>query len=327
MGILIVTIMLGAAVEITKTNHTRNAFVRLLPPHACDFEKAIILDSKSYSIAGIDAQHVYLQNRQLGKVIGARILTGDTNTLVKGKPVAQREFKVIDQKINRINHSLGEVVRWDFDTTSTCAPPFTAFTPSGKGGAVFRVIDPKLNKNVLVKTSFHNTSSFTRDDILERQIDGIFCTDGILATSSSINRIVYVYYYRNEFICMDTSLNVIYKGKTIDTTTVAKIKIAKTKDRVTMGAPPLLVNRKMAVDGKYLFVNSTLIARNEQPEKTKDQSVIDVYDLLDGTYRMSFCIPKYKNHKMEEFAVNDDAVFAIHDDVLVKYVLRLSAKE
>jgi hypothetical protein len=125
--------------------------------------------------------------------------------------------------------------------------------------------------------------------------------------SSVSNSLVYLYYYRNEFICADTNLNLKYRGKTIDTNTVAKIKIAKlnSRNQLTLAEPPLLVNKSACVWKNYLFVQSHLIADNENKEIFRHASVMDVYS----------------QNKVKSFKVADNHLVAIFGRYYLSYQL------
>jgi hypothetical protein len=141
--------------------------------------------------------------------------------------------------------------------------------------------------------------------------------------SSVSNSLVYLYYYRNEFICADTNLNLKYRGKTIDTNTVAKIKIAKlnSRNQLTLAEPPLLVNKSACVWKNYLFVQSHLIADNENKEIFRHASVMDVYNLQTGLYRFSFYLGDYGQNKVKSFKVADNHLVAIFGRYYLSYQL------
>ena len=122
---------------------------------------------------------------------------------------------------------------------------------------------------------------------------------------------------------MDTSLNLIYRGKTIDTTTTVKIKLSRinTTHQITFGAPPTLVNKHSCVFGNDLFISSGLLAKNENENSVKGSSVIDVYDLRKGQYRFSFYIPDYEGFKLKGFVVSGKKIIGIFDHYLVSYDL------
>ena len=158
-------------------------------------------------------------------------------------------------------------------------------------------------------------------DLLQKQIDGVFCVDGKIHYSKDLNKIVYLYTYRNEYIVADTNLNLLYRSHTIDTFSRARIKVANVNSDGTsmLGAPPLLVNGKSCVAGNKLYIQSPLLSRNENIADFESSSVIDVYNLDDGYYSYSFYIPMFKNDKFKDFQVNGNLIVTIFNDHLVLY--------
>src|SRR5690606_14246049 len=63
-------------------------------------------------------------------------------------------------------------------------------------------------------------------DILEKQIDGLFSVNGMLHYNKELNRVVYLYSYRNQFMVLDTAMRLLYRANTLDTIAHAHIKVA-----------------------------------------------------------------------------------------------------
>jgi hypothetical protein len=151
---------------------------------------------------------------------------------------------------------------------------------------------------------------------LQKQVDGVFCTDGMMAYDKDLARLIYLYRYRNQYIVMDSNLSMTYRANTIDTTSVAKVKVATiaSTHAHTMAAPPLMVNRQMAVHQQWLFVNSSLLARNEHTRALDQASVIDVYDLLSRKYQFSFYLYDYdRREKIRQFAIYGNRLIALFE--------------
>jgi len=148
------------------------------------------------------------------------------------------------------------------------------------------------NESMLGKLTPDSLRAKFHPEILEKQIDGVFCVDGTMRFSKEIDRLVYTYRYRNQFIVMDTNLNVVARINTIDTTSKAKIKIAtiKSTNSRTLASPPFVVNNQTSVYKQWLFVNSSLLALNDDPDTFNTTSIIDVYDIVNAKYLFSFYI-------------------------------------
>lgn len=163
---------------------------------------------------------------------------------------------------------------------------------------------------------FHN-------ELLEKQIDGLFCVDGRLMFNKKLKQLVYLYYYRNEFIVADTNLSLNYRGRTIDPFSRAQIKVATIGDgnESMLGAPPAIVNGLSCTDSDFLYVQSNILAKNENINQFKSGSTIDCYRLTDGQYAGSFHIPKYKKENLMGFQVVNDKLFAVFGRYLVRFDL------
>lgn len=194
---------------------------------------------------------------------------------------------------------------------------YVAVEHISNNSAVLQTMNFAARENALTK------SNGPQKYVLKRQIDGLLCTDGVLDYSSDLAVVVYTYRYRNQYVCLDTNLNVVRFGKTIDTTSVAKISVSETKGKITMAKPPLMVNRGTFVYGKYLFVHSNLMARNESIDIFKNNSVVDVYDLSDASYRYSFYIEHHNELKMRQFKVVGHIFIAMFNDVFIRYEIPL----
>jgi hypothetical protein len=162
-------------------------------------------------------------------------------------------------------------------------------------------------------------------DLLEKQIDGIFCTDGMLHYVPYFDNLVYVYYYRNQYIVFDKALKLITRSNTLDTTSIAQIKSHKLASSGTyaMTSPPVLVNRNTCIWNKYLLVNSPSLSTNESPETFETSSIIDVYDLQNRKYVFSFHVPDFDNQKLKSFGASGNTMIALFDHYLIAYSIAL----
>lgn len=183
-----------------------------------------------------------------------------------------------------------------------------------------------------LKTLYNILGTFTFNDslqvqyapqLLQKQIDGFFDTDGMMQFDRQSQKFIYTYYYRNQFIIADNNLNLIHRGNTIDTTTKAKLKVAHIKEtgQRKIASLPATVNQLMAVSNDLLFVNSKLIGRYEPKEMWKQASVVDVYNIEKDTYLSSIYIYDINKTKLKEMFVIDNNLYAIIGHQLHKYQL------
>jgi len=196
---------------------------------------------------------------------------------------------------------------------------FTKAQPMGDGRVAIRAQRPPKGEHLMaVLESGTPAGIIKRDGFLEKQLDGIFDTEGTLQYSRDKGIFVYTYYYRNQFIVADSLLRVRYRGHTIDTTTVADldiVRIAKTGD-TKLARPPLTVNKSTSVHRNLLFVHSGLMGRYETREVWEQASIVDVYDLITGEYVTSFYIYDAHLEKMRAFRATDWGLYTLSGSTL-----------
>jgi hypothetical protein len=324
------------AFSIDKSNH-HNGFTRLIQRKvAIDFK---ILDLKydSYYIAGITADHIYLGNStaSLHLLKTNSALTDTQHIVMKIKDINKLKLKSLQTKVDPPYFYFmdilmpgilrGQINTWVADTLILGSEYFTSVVPISEYSLALRSINRKRHENELKKKIIGPAPSKAIAKLLEKQIDGVFCTDGMLHYNSQLNKIIYLYYYRNQYIVMDTNLNLVHRGNTIDTIKRAQIKVAsiRSQNSKTMATPPLKVNKQSCTSGNLLFINSSLLADNETKLFFDNASVIDVYDLKNYQYKFSFYLRNHENKKMREFRIYNNILIALYDHYLIKYDLNI----
>jgi hypothetical protein len=197
---------------------------------------------------------------------------------------------------------------------------FTLGMPLSSSSIIIRSVDSRTNEYMIGKAStLLNETHFNRE-ILTKQIDGTFCTDGTITYNKAANKIIYTYYYRNQFIVLDTTLKILYKANTIDPIEKAQITIdsLKSNKSKTLSSPPLLVNFKTSANKFELFINSKILSNTENKSKFQNSSVLDIYDITNGSYKYSIYVPD-RGSKLIDFRVVDDILYVLHEKYLVKY--------
>jgi len=200
---------------------------------------------------------------------------------------------------------------------------FMAAEPLTDQSMVLKAFDGE--QTVLAKKDLKTGVLTLTPKVLKKQRDGVFCMDGHLHADMESGKVVYVYTYRNQFIVANNDLNVLYNGKTIDTNSIAKIKLQQLDNGQTkFTSPPLVVNKTSAIDQKYLYINSGLQADNENKHAFKNHSVIDVYHLSNGDYKFSFYLPDYNGYKIRSFKVWRQTLLVLYDRYLIMYSLNFN---
>lgn len=165
---------------------------------------------------------------------------------------------------------------------------------------------------------------------IPKQIDGFFSTDGMLSFSREQKKLVYAFFYRGQFLCLDSNLKVLYSAKTIDTVTQAAIYLKENVEEnaltksvsTTMSRPPTPVNRNLRVSKNNIYIWSALKADNESGTSFIENQVVDVYRLQNGTYSHSFYVPNFRGVKFRYLEIVGDKVYCIYpNNHLVKFSL------
>jgi hypothetical protein len=292
--------------------------------------KVLDIQYNSYYLAGVSADQIYLGNVTAPLLLLAvdSALTITKRLSIEGNDL---HVKATQITIDSSNFYMSDLMSYHFYRGSLDSLKarrymydsafFAEAVPISTSTFAIRTFASDVNEYLLARETSYAPHMTRVPDLLQKQVDGLFCTDGMLHYDRATNRLVYLYFYRNQFMCMDTSLNLIYRANTIDTTSRAKIEVVEIESEgaTTLGSPPLMVNKKSCVSGGWLFVNSNLMANNEYEEKFNDASVIDVYSLADGSYRISFYLPNFENQKIKGFMVRGDRLIAVYAHYLLSY--------
>ncbi|WP_413999293.1 MauE/DoxX family redox-associated membrane protein [Flavobacterium sp. W1B] len=315
--------------------HNKNNFIRRFPHKPNKFTHEIDLKLNSYYIAGIGNGKIYLGNvtaplnilaidTTLASFQQYRITLGKNDLRFRTFRVTVKPpyFFIADGAMPCVLR--GSIMDWKTSLQITPKTYFSRLVPIDSSSFAIRARDPESNENILgIITHDTSTSVKLSKKLLSKQIDGVFDTDGILLYNEQLDRIIYTYYYRNQFILADRKLTKIDDGHTIDTISKAQIKVtynSSTKER-QMVSPPLTVNKGTATFGNYLFVNSGLMGRYEPEDHWKRASVIDVYDLAKKTYAFSFYIPNKGKKRMTDFRVYGNLLVCLTDNIITTYHL------
>ncbi|MDN5211963.1 hypothetical protein QQ020_07865 [Fulvivirgaceae bacterium BMA12] len=340
-GCLIFTTVLVAMLYglSDKGRHERNSFVRNYQPDIATKLNELDIRYNSYFIAGMVDNQIYLGN-----------VTAPAHLLIANTTLTDTQHVKLHIK-NRENFKLTKllIVKVDspyFYLVDGLMPGFFRgkigewkaehFMPETKayfnqcipfGDSAFAIRTKSLANKEYELGVVTNDSPHVKLEhgLLEKQIKGTFCVDGELNYSKALDRLVYTYRYRNEYIVFEPNLQLDYRGHTIDTFSRAQINIAKinSENARTLTSRPKIINAQSRVSGNYLYVHSGLLAKNDQLDALYRSSIIDVYDLRNNTYKFSIQIPNHHQKKLTKFQVfNDEMLVATHDRYLVTYDLK-----
>jgi len=315
--------------------HYKNKFIRRFPQHVAQEIYKVDLKFNSYYFAGSANGKIYLGN----KTAPLKMLVLDTASKSKQNfkiSLKQRNLRFSVPKIRVLDNDFfvyegivpyvfkGNTQTWNASLSINSGYYFSQLVPMDSTNLAIRFLVPKSGENALGSLNLKDTLKAKFDtNLLKKQFDGVFDTDGILLYNGQLNRIVYVYYYRNEFLVIKPDLKLERKGKTIDTISKAQVDLIqyeKSKMK-TFLKPPLMVNKAAATYGKFLFIRSTLAGLYESDKIWRIASIIDVYDVTDSAYRSSFLVYDIKGRKVRTILIYGNFLYALIDDQLVCYKL------
>lgn len=334
-GIGIVALLFGFSENII---HYHNKLTRRFPQTPIRQIATSDLKLNSFYFAGIDSVHVYLGNKTAPLVVTTlntklrqtqknMILLDHKELPFRGVSVLVEPpyFFVVDGTVPCIFR--GNTSNWNATLIHQKGEYFTT-ARAIDSNAIAVVSANKINgDNVLAVIQLQNNEpEILNPEILQKQSDGVFDTDGMLLYSREMQKVVYLYSYRNQFTLTDNDLKIDYRGNTIDTITKAQLHIEKDKNyhQRQFSKPPLFVNKNAAVYNNLLFVNSAIPGRYEDDRIWKDSSIIDVYDLKHQSYVLSFCISNHNGKKMRYFKVINDYMYVLVGTHIIRY--RLDSK-
>ncbi|OOG75430.1 MauE/DoxX family redox-associated membrane protein [Flavobacterium sp. A45] len=333
-----IAIIVGLFLVSENITRYHNKFTRRFPHFPAVKAREYDLQLNSYYIAGTNQNKVYLGNttaQLLVTVLDSSLQTKaqyqiklDNKNLpfrsVKIK-VAGPYFYVYDGTVPCIFK--GNISDWKAKLVKKGGEYFSLAEPMDAGILAVRTQKRGSGESIMAALDLRDTAKTKLNPaILQKQMDGLFDTDGRMVYSRQLNRLVYLYAYRNQYTVADANLTIDYRGNTIDTISHANLNIVsiKSRNQKKMGKRPLLVNKDCAVFNNLLFVNSGIPGRYENIKVWKQASIIDLYDLTGNSYILSFYIYNEENAKMKSFVVQDSVLYALIGNRIVRYNLSKS---
>jgi uncharacterized membrane protein YphA (DoxX/SURF4 family) len=237
--------------------------------------------------------------------------------------IAGKYFFLMDGTVPIIYR--GKVSDWKATTIKfNDVPYFSTVEAIDSVTIAFRSRHKLSAANVLGHLNFRERVKITyHPELLQKQIDGYFDSDGMMHFDQESKKMIYTYYYRNQFIVTDDDLHLLYRGKTIDTTSRVKIKVAYIKDlgqrKLSTSSGP--INNLSTHNRNLLLINSTLRGRFETIEMWKRAAIVDVYNTRDNTYLSSIYIYNIKKDKLRDMLLINHELYVIIGHTLQRYSL------
>jgi hypothetical protein len=317
------------------SNHRNNQFTRLFPPHLISYGSQMDLRFNSFYFAGFTKTHMFLGNTTApGYLLTADYSLSDTHQIILHIPsnipmvVPAIRLYIDSPHIFMMEGRTPKILYGSFRDLSLHEYPdnqlyFNAASIISGRSLFVRAFDRETQKNILIKSVTNPNGVVRLPETLVKKGDGIFSLDGNISRDAYTHHFTYVYYYRNEFVCLDSNGHTLLKGRTIDSVSTPQIKIADISSEAvsTFSAPPLIVNRTSCADSNFLFVNSRLKAKNQDDEDFNETSVIDIYSLKNAEYLYSLYVPDHHHVKIKSFQVFNYQLVALYDHTIITYNL------
>ncbi len=315
----------------------KNSFVRKFFKQSIVQVHATAINDSVRSICGTDGSHIYFDTPIATKVfeVDSNLANGDFIDL----PLANSDT-VNSLFTIRVNSSIFYILAGNVPAIITIKPGaqrvdahalgkifFTRAVIVNRNTVVLRgykTVKEKLEQ-IFYKVNTNNNVIVQEQNISAKTHDAGFSTDGLLHYDAVRHYLVFVNYYSNNFMCLDTNLRLLYKSRTIDTVstyqTTANTVGSRNNTAITNTSPIRDINLYSSVSNGRIFINSALAADNEKRKDFLRNSVIDVYNTQNGIYRGSLYIPLFKGERLKEFFVIDRRIIVLYHGYAVIYTL------
>jgi hypothetical protein len=271
-------------------------------------------DSHLY-FSGSDPRWVLMTDLNLQNKDTLFLSIAPTPMLLPNNMIVDSPF--IHMYINNISYIIsGRVDSSKVDTLHLHTPLFTRSARISNDLLIIRGLDSSESKQVFKQLNCTTGQIGKQVNIIEDRQDGGFSSDGFLQYDSLTKKLIYVQMYQNRFFCLDTNLQLIYTGKTIDTSNTNLVSIKEVKSGEDTKLMPAnarqTVNRDSFTDRGYLFVASGLRADNESLAEFNRNTVVDIYIINTGKYIGSFYIPNQGGKKPLSIKVTNNLLIALY---------------
>ena len=324
--------MVGLFLSSEHIMKKENNFTRRFLPHPIDFPEKLDLGVNSFYFAGQHGDTLFLGNKMAPLVMG-KVFPSFDQLIIDTLKIsdASLPFQDLQLQVQYPYFSLADghvsaVFEGQFPETDARLAMhqkayFSKIIMISPHRYIFRGQSTQTRETImgLLETG-HDVKIKFNTTFLEKQIDGIFDTDGLFVADPVTKKIIYTYYYRNEYRILDDELRFAGKGKTIDHITQAQLQLTTLEDgRIKMNAPPLKVNQNQAAYNGLLFNEANLRGQYESAKMWQQAKIVDVYHYPTSTYQYSFYVYHDGNNKMRSMLVTARYFYILSGHQLIKY--------
>ncbi|RFM33933.1 hypothetical protein [Chitinophaga silvisoli] len=182
---------------------------------------------------------------------------------------------------------------------------------------ILRKLDRKIFDQQFLKVNTTTHTITVEKNLSTLHQDGGMSTDGTLIYDSANKKLIYTYFYLNQFFSFDTSLQKLHDGHTIDTSSHSRFQLsdatARNEHVFTSQGPDQMVNNTSFVHKGKLFIHSLLKGDHEAEGKFSTNTAIDKYDVNTHQYLGSFYLPLRPEKVLRIQIFNDKMVIQCRD--------------
>lgn len=326
---LMVTLFLSSEYIMKKENN----FTRRFIPHAIVEQKAYHLNNDYFYLAGFSDNQLFLGNilkpldlfyidENLSDLKQINVNLDQSNHTFRRLKygIYENYFYLYDGSVPIIYR--GRLGENEATTISYNDIYFDQLSIISSMQFMLRIRDKNTKEHniALLNKDSSKTKIKTNSSILQKQVDGVFDTDGTLAVNEKGIGIAYMYTYRNQFITFNNQLSVKKRLNTIDTITRANISTETLQNGIhKMTKPPIKVNKNIAFHHQIIFNESNIRGRHESRKNWNNASVIDLYRTNKQEYLGSFYIYKRNGNKLSQMLVTDKNIYLLYKNEIVVY--------
>jgi len=283
------------------------------------------------AVAGFTATSIYFQTLNPALILRANHQLGDTSYIFLPvdsfyRTATNFEYQIDSPNIYLFARNVPAIYKWDLVSKKKISQSYTSriFTRSlvlEPNRFFLRGFDSsiKIPGQIFLKGSFQQGVTYRESKLIPPHKDLGMPTDGILLRDQNTDRLVYVFFYKNSYLVLDTNFNLSGQGETIDPVDSALLKVGGgIKEGKTFGytntSPKRIVNIESCISDGILYNNSLIKADNESNHTFASNNAIDMYDLKTYLYRGSLDIPLLNEAKISRFKVFQHDLVAIFTD-------------
>jgi len=331
-SLLAVGVVVGLFLSSEHIIKKENNFIRRFGQHPIRDEKAFDLGVNSYYFVGIADGKIYL-----GNLTAPLVLTSIDTALTRMETVKlqlddeKHSFRFIQVQVKPpyfylFDGTVPVIYRGLLDDTLAYTISiddcyFSKLQVIDSVNMAFRAQSSQSKTQVLGLLQLEQHPKITLfESLLEKQVDGMFDTDGQFLQDDQTGELIYIYTYRNQFLIMNQDLILLRKLHTIDNISQAQVQVYSFSDgRHKMNAPPLKVNKTSVVHQNVLFNVSNLMGKFESRELWQKTSVIDLYRTNQQEYLGSLYVNDRGKTKLSGMLATDNYLFVLCGSEIVRY--------